>query len=108
MDYFTSTGARFSFSGFGTGEDPLTYFDTKDYLNCLHGCMVLVSLFVPREIKHLYLEDDGLLHELVHLSLGVDICTHGDLISLRQHIQDLIHACRNRQEDPETQAHQPL
>lgn len=102
MDYVTSRGVKFSFNGFPAGCDPLAYFDNKDYLNCLHGCMVLVSLFVPREIKHLYLEDDGLLHELVHLSLGIDICTHSNLISLRQHIQDLIHACQNKEISQET------
>lgn len=104
MDYVTSRGVKFNFSGFPAGCDPLTYFDNRDYINCLHGCMVLVSLYAPREIKHLYLEDDGLLHELVHLSLSIDICTHNSLTLLRQCIQDLINVCRNRQESQETQS----
>jgi hypothetical protein len=104
MDYVTSRGVKFSFNGFPAGCDPLTYFDNQDYVRCLHGCMVLVDLFVPREIKHLYLEDDGLLHELVHLSLSIDICTHGSLIFLRQRIQDLINASRDQKETQQTES----
>jgi hypothetical protein len=30
------------------------------------------------------LEDDQLLHELVHLALGIDICTHNTMAGLRE------------------------
>jgi hypothetical protein len=32
------------------------------------------------------LEDDGVLHELVHLAGGVDICTHSNLAALRNSV----------------------
>jgi hypothetical protein len=103
MDYFTSTDV--GSSGLYTGKVLLAYFDNRDYINCLHGCMLLISLYVPSEIKYLYLEDGGLLHELMHLSLSTDIRTQDSLTTLRQHIKDLTNACRNRPKDSETQAH---
>lgn len=74
-EYRTSRGRSFSFSGWAPGETPLDHFDRGEWLKCLHGCMFAAS--------RVHIEDDGVLHELVHLALGVDICTHNSLDDLR-------------------------
>jgi hypothetical protein len=90
MDYATGRGVNFSFTGFAPGSDPLTQFNAYKYEECLHSCMVLVYLFTPKEHQYQYLADDGLLHELIHLINGIDICTHNSPDNIRQQIKDLM------------------
>lgn len=82
-EYQTSSGARFSFSGWAAGESPLECFDRRDWLDCLHGCMFCAGFHPDPRVL---LEDDGVLHELVHLAGGVDICTHSNLAALRNSV----------------------
>jgi hypothetical protein len=76
-EYRTTAGRSFAFSGWPPGESPLELFDAGKWLECLHACMFAAS---RREL----LEDDQLLHELVHLALGIDICTHNTMAGLRE------------------------
>lgn len=78
-DYKTTKGRAYSFMGWPPGESPVELFDAKRWLECLHACMFAAS-------RKVTLEDDGLLHELVHLALGVEICTHNTMGDLRAEI----------------------
>lgn len=98
MDYVTGRGVNFSFTGFAPGNDPLAHFDAYKYEECLHSCMVLVYLFTPNERQYQYLADDGLLHELIHLINGIDICTHNSIDNIRQQIKDLMRAYEEAKE----------
>lgn len=88
MQYFTSKGTEFSFYGFDDGDRPSDHFKAGDWLTCLHGCMFLASILDPHESKVL-MEDDGLLHELVHLALGISISTHTDMNELLCSVTEL-------------------
>ena len=76
-EYRTTAGRAFHFDGWPPGESPIELFDAGKWLECLHACMFAAS---RREL----LEDDHLLHELVHLALGIDICTHNTMAGLRE------------------------
>lgn len=108
MDYITERGVNFSFAGFAPGDDPLTNFDAYKFEQCLHGCMVLVYLFIPVESQYKYLSDDGLLHELIHLILGIDICTHNSTDNIRQQIRELMHVYSEAREYFQAEAAQPV
>lgn len=95
-DYRTTKGARFGFSGWGEGGSPLERFDKQEWVLCLHGCMLAAS-FLPGEEARLLLEDDQILHELVHLIQGVDICTHNGMPALRRGIKKLQKRFENEQ-----------
>lgn len=86
MDYLTSSGAQYSFSGWNPGESPLECWDDKEWLKCLHACMFCLSMIKASQMALQAIEDDGLLHELVHLADGVDICTHGSMAALREKV----------------------
>lgn len=75
-EYRTPKGRLYHFSGWDEGDTPLEYFDRGEWLHCLHSCMLMQYLLED-------VADDGLLHELVHLSLGIDICTHTTMTELR-------------------------
>lgn len=81
MDYRTTAGRAFGFEGWANGDSPLEHFDAGRWLECLHGCMFAAS--------RLLYEDDQLLHELVHLALGIDICTHTTMEELRAQVEAL-------------------
>ena len=87
-DYKTSKGRLYSFDGWQPDDSPLEHFDQKNWLKCLHGVCFMLSHFDANEVKQ-SLEDDGILHELIHLSLGVEICTHQDLEYLRACVADI-------------------
>lgn len=76
--YRTSRGRLFSFTGWTPGETPLELFDRGEWLQCLHACMFASSRSA--------IEDDGVLHELVHLALGIEICTHNSMAMLRSDV----------------------
>lgn len=79
----TSKGRNYSFDGFPPGETPVELFDAGRWLECLHACMAGVM------VNRLHIEDDGVLHELVHLALGVEICTHSSMGGLRNEICEI-------------------
>lgn len=89
IDYHTSSGASFSFSGWNAGESPLECWDSRDWLKCLHGCMLCLSLLNDPENTQLAIEDDGLLHELVHLEADINICLHSSMDNIRAQIETL-------------------
>lgn len=81
-EYRTAAGHAFIFDGWPAGESPLELFDAGKWLECLHACMFATS-------RRVLLEDDQLLHELVHLALGIDICTHNTMAGLREAVKGL-------------------
>lgn len=83
-NYRTSRGHLFGFSDWPEGESPLELFDKREWLKCLHSTMFVLS---RSKIEQIDIEDDGILHELIHLSLGVDICTHQTLSDLREQLE---------------------
>lgn len=85
-DYRTSRGSLYGFSGWNRGESPVESFDKKEWLKCLHSCMLIAS-FHP-DPKPL-LEDDQVLHELVHLVSDVEISSHCSLEFLREQVVEL-------------------
>lgn len=85
--YRTSRGRLFTFVGWPAGGTPLELFDAGRWLECLHACMFAAS-------RRADLEDDGLLHELVHLELGLAICTHSTMADLREQVLALQHNVR--------------
>lgn len=88
-DYRTSSGVSYSFSGWDAGESPLECWDKQDWLKCLHGCMLCLSLLRNVITIRWAIEDDGLLHELVHLALDVEISAHGTMGELRMQVEHL-------------------
>jgi|GEM_PF-993448 len=89
IEYVTSAGASFSFSGWNASESPLECWDSRDWLKCLHGCMLCLSLLNDPEATQRAIEDDGILHELVHLEADINICLHGSMDNIRAQIESL-------------------
>lgn len=85
-DYCTSLGSQYGFSGWNKDESPVESFDRGEWLKCLHSCM-LVASFHPD--PKLFLQDDQVLHELVHLISGIDISTHSNMEFLRAQVVEL-------------------
>ena len=71
MQYQTSKGMHCGFEGWKPDESPLDFFDRGDYLQCMHGVMLCLHLIAQPTLLAQSVEDDGILHELVHLSLNV-------------------------------------
>jgi hypothetical protein len=88
-EYRTSSGVGYSFSGWNAGESPLECWGKQDWLKCLHGCMLCLSLIREPVAAFRTIEDDGLLHELVHLAQGEAICLHSSMDSLRAQVDML-------------------
>jgi len=84
--YRTTHGRSFEFSGWLEGDSPLDHFDTGNWLQCAHGICLALSRQHDPNCAALAVEDDGLLHELIHLALGVDICTHTSMTALREQV----------------------
>lgn len=89
MIYQTPSGNIFSFNTWVDAHKPSSTFDRKDYLGCLHGCMLAFTILDDADFTQLAVVDDGLLHELLHLAMGIDICTHTTMNDLRTLIIDL-------------------
>lgn len=89
MNYKSPKGVPFSFDGWQTDETPFNCFCRKDYLGCLHGCLLALTLLGNEHRTQVAISDDGLVHELVHLAGGVEISTHTDLDTLRSEVLDL-------------------
>ena len=78
VEYLTTAGHAYGFHGWDEGDSPLENFDRGEWLKCLHGCMFALS--------RVMLEDDQLLHELVHLALGIEISVHNSMAGLRERV----------------------
>jgi len=89
MIYTSPKGIRFDFSGWNKGERPTDRFDCKDWLGCLHGCMLALNFIEAPIMTHLAIADDGILHELLHLELKIDICTETTMAELRTGIANI-------------------
>jgi len=89
LEYATSRGGRYSFSGWEPGLSPSECFDEAKYLECLHGCILCLSLLNEPFRTQKSVEDDGLIHELVHLSQGIDISHRQDMLGLRKEVANL-------------------
>lgn len=84
-----NTGAQFSFTQWQEGESPIERFDRGEWLQCLHGLLLILSILDWKRTTMKGIADDGVLHELVHLALGIDICTHHTLHSLRLQVVEI-------------------
>jgi len=100
-DYRTARGRRFGFMGWAPGESPLEQFDAGNWVACLHACLLCFSALEDAEKTQEAIEDDGLLHELVHLASGVDICTHAGMADLREQVSELQEDFVEWNEEPE-------
>jgi hypothetical protein len=70
-EYRTSKGGLYCFSGFDTPLEVL--FTEKRYLECAHAVCIAVALIKDKDLTQLVVEDDGLLHELIHLASGIEV-----------------------------------
>lgn len=86
MNYITSKERAYSFTGWRPGETPLDHFDAKRWLECAHSLCVCLDLATPITEIAKAVEDDGVLHELLHLALGIEICTHNTLSEIRTEV----------------------
>jgi len=87
MYYKTAkTEALYSFSGWRATESPIECWNSGIYLACLHGCMLCYSLLNDKEKTQAAIDDDGLLHELLHLAEGNEICSHQTMTDLEKEI----------------------
>lgn len=84
--YRTHSGTKFQFDGWPPGESPVECWDAQKWVPCLHGCMLALYLLDDADLTMREIADDGVLHELVHLAQGVDICTHGSMDALRERV----------------------
>lgn len=64
-------------------------FDRQDWLGCAHGCMLALILVGDEHQSHLAVSDDGVIHELLHLHVGADLCTCNTLDELRTIVVEL-------------------
>lgn len=89
MIYKSLSGHSFIFDRWPDNFSPLDCFDKKDYLNCLHGIMLGLTLINNERVSHQSLSDEGVIHELLHLALSIDICTENTRDSLRLEIKEI-------------------
>ena len=82
----TKTKSKYLFSGWEPTQSPIECWNSKNYLACLHGCMLCYSFLNDSKATQLAIEDDGLLHELLHLAMKTEICTHQSLKDLEKEI----------------------
>jgi hypothetical protein len=65
ISYRNRTGL-YGFDGWNPGDEPSQTFMKGDYIACLHGCMFGLLILADKNRSHQAIEDDGILHELVH------------------------------------------
>lgn len=92
MEYLSPKGMRFSFSGWAQ-DSPTRCFYKQDWLGCLHGCLLTLTIINDPKLTQIEIADDGIVHELLHLASGIDICTHTTLTELRTEISELEQLC---------------
>lgn len=79
---------KFEFTGWR--EHPLDLFDAKQWSKCLHAAIQAYNFIGDPQYTQAALEDTGLLHELAHLSVGINIWTHHNLDDLRAELARVI------------------
>lgn len=89
MIYKSLRGHSFIFNGWPVNYTPLNLFDNFNYLGCLHGIMLGLTLINNERVSHQSLSDEGVIHELLHLALSIDICTENTRDSLRLEIKEI-------------------
>lgn len=72
-----------------SGATPVELFDAGRYGECLHACaFILHTLRDPARVWHA-LDDEAVLHELIHLVVGIDISTHNTIKNIRNEVEKL-------------------
>ncbi len=74
---------NYGFEGWHGGEAPTDFFDAGKWLECLHAILPALS-HVDDELR-----DTGLLHELTHLALGLEIGIENRVRLLREKILEI-------------------
>lgn len=85
--YRTAAGRKFTL-GYD-GPSPLQLFDEQRWAECAHACAYLISLRGDPELALRSLQDDALIHELLHLACGIEICTHNGRGNVRSMVADI-------------------
>lgn len=89
MRYLSPKGTMFEFDGWNTGDRPTECFDRGDYVACIHGCMLALIIKGSPYEAQLSISDDGVIHELIHMISGVDICTCNSVQDIRAEVSKL-------------------
>ncbi len=92
MEYLSPNEIVFGFDGWGS-YSPTQCFDRGEWLDCLHGCMLALTIINDPGLTQIEISDDGVLHELLHLALGIDICTNNTMSELRTQVAELETLC---------------
>lgn len=72
-----------------SGATPVELFDAGRYGECLHACMFLLYALNDERRALDELNDEGLLHELAHLSTGVPIGLNNSQQTIRDELSQL-------------------
>lgn len=101
-EYRSPSGALYEFNGWKDGESPVELWTAKNWAGCLHACMFATFLLNDRDRMAAYLADDGLLHELLHLTVGAPICSRRTMADLKAEVRWLqTHLANKRWSDQE-------
>src|ERR1700735_5615638 len=68
--YYTdqnTNGTPYMLSKWKEGEYPVQTYDAKDWIGCLHGCALALTMLQDPQRTQNAIEDDGILHELIHI-----------------------------------------
>lgn len=86
-DYRGSKGGAYNTTY--SGPTPVELFDAGRVAECLHACAFM--LFALKDAGRAWgaLDDEGLMHELVHLVVGIDISTHNRHDNIRAEVSEL-------------------
>ena len=87
IGYRTSKGRPFSHDY--VGPTPVELFDEGRYAESAHACVYLLRLFGDEHRAFAAMEDDAYLHELLHLAVGTNICTHNSMTEIRKDLESL-------------------
>lgn len=49
------------------GETPVETYDKQDFIGCLHGCVLALTMLQDSKRTQMAIEDDGIVHELIHI-----------------------------------------
>lgn len=83
-EYLTTAGHRFC--DFYDGPSPLELFDAGRWAECAHACVFMIYRTGDAALALRCLEDDCVIHELLHLACGVPVCTHNGMDGVRAQV----------------------